>query len=48
MLVQYVMPLRATVRKSLEKHFKVKKDDLKVKLARADKLALVTDCWTDL
>ncbi|KAM3867730.1 E3 SUMO-protein ligase ZBED1-like [Diretmus argenteus] len=45
---QYEMPSRDTVTKRIEKHYKVKKEELHVKLARADKLALTTDCWTAL
>ena len=44
--LKYVMPSRASVTKRIEKHFE--KDELKVKLTRADKLALTTDCWTAL
>ncbi|KAM3875305.1 E3 SUMO-protein ligase ZBED1-like [Diretmus argenteus] len=45
---EYVMPSRATIIKRIVKRFEEKKDALKVKLARADKLALTTDCWTAL
>lgn len=42
---EYIMPSRATVTKHMEKHFEKKKDELKVRLARVDKLmVLVQDC----
>ena len=37
---EYIIPSRATVTKHVVKHFEQRKDELKVKLIRSDKLAL--------
>lgn len=44
--VKYITPTRAIVTKQIDKHFGVKKDELKVKLTWAYRLTLTTDCWT--
>lgn len=38
--------MRATVTKHINKHCNENKDDLKEKLARADRLTLTTNCWS--
>lgn len=47
---EYIKPSRATMNKHIEKHLNTqeKKDELKVKLTRKEKLALSITCWTGL
>lgn len=40
LIIEYVTPARATLTKHIKKHFEKRKEELKYKLARADKLAL--------
>lgn len=46
--VQYLESKYHMLSRAVPKHFEEEKDELKVKLARAGKLALTTNCWTAL